>query len=123
MPAGALPENPSELLGSARMKEFLAWAKKTFDFIVLDAPPLAAVTDPSVVAPLVDGVLLVLRSDRTHRKAAVHCHKLLYDAEARIVGVVLNDIAHRPWRYGYGGYGYGYGYYHHKYQDATTEEA
>ena len=118
MPAGALPENPSELLGSPRMKELLDWARKTYDFIVLDAPPVAVVTDPSVLAPLVDGVLLVFRSDRTPRRAAVHGHKLLHDAKARIVGAVLNDISQRPWRYGYYGYGY-----HRRYYHGTPEEA
>ncbi len=68
--AGPTPENPSELLGSKAMSSFLEWARQDFDFIVIDSPPVAAVTDASVLAPVADGVLMVVRADRTLRRAA-----------------------------------------------------
>ncbi|MHC4505814.1 MAG: CpsD/CapB family tyrosine-protein kinase [Planctomycetota bacterium] len=107
--AGASPENPSELLGSAGMVEFLRWARENFDFIVVDSPPVAAVTDATVIAPLVDSVLVVVRANRTPRRAVAHGRHLLASADAKVLGAVLNDVSREPGRYGYG-YGYGYGY-------------
>ena len=113
MTAGASPENPSELLGSARMVEFLSWARENYDFIVVDSPPVAAVTDATVIAPLADSVLVVVRANRTPRRAVAHGRHLLASADAKVLGAVLNDVSREPGRYGYGyayGYGYGYGY-------------
>ncbi len=113
MTAGASPENPSELLGSARMVEFLSWARENYDFIVVDSPPVAAVTDATVIAPLADSVLVVVRANRTPRRAVAHGRHLLASADAKVLGAVLNDGSSRPGRYGADyadGYGYGYGY-------------
>jgi capsular exopolysaccharide synthesis family protein len=107
--AGRPPDNPSELLGSGRMPEFLSWARGSYDFIVLDSPPVVAVTDASVLAPLADGVLLVVRAERTPRRAAAHGREVLENAKANLLGAVLNDCPRD--RRGYYGYGYGYGYY------------
>ncbi len=111
--SGASPENPSELLGSAGMVEFLGWARENFDFIVLDSPPVAAVTDASVIAPLADGVLVVVRANRTARRAVAHGRHLLESANAKVLGAVLNDVSREPGRYGYG-YGYGYSDRYHR---------
>ena len=106
--AGAAPENPSELLGSHRMVEFLAWARKNYDFIVVDSPPVAAVTDASVIAPLADGVLVVVRADRTPHRV------VLESANARFLGAVLNDVSRERGRYGYG--------YHNRYYGDSADE-
>lgn len=92
MTAGKTPENPAELLGSAKMVELLGWAKRSYDLVIVDAPPVGVVTDPSIIAPLVDGVVLVVRADRTPRRAAAHGRELLEDAKAKVIGAVLNDI-------------------------------
>ena len=115
--AGAPPQNPSELLGSERMLRFLQWAREHFDFVVLDSPPAVAVTDASVLAPLVDGILMVVRAGRTPRRALIHGRKLLENAKGNVIGAVLNDVSRQHERY----YGYGYGYYHH-YRDEDEEK-
>ena len=112
--AGAAPENPSELLGSHRMVEFLAWARKNYDFIVVDSPPVAAVTDASVIAPLADGVLVVVRADRTPHRVVAHGRHLLESANARFLGAVLNDVSRERGRYGYG--------YHNRYYGDSADE-
>ena len=63
--SGRFPPNPAELLGSARMQEILHEAKARFDVVLLDSPPLLAVTDAAVLATMVDGVVLVIRAQRT----------------------------------------------------------
>jgi len=119
--AGQAPETPSEMLGSAKMTDFLRWAREQFDFIVLDSPPVAAVTDATVLAPLVDGVLLVVRAQSTPRNAATHGRLLIEHARGKIVGAVLNDVSSQHGRYY--GYGYGYGYGHGDYYRTPEEEA
>jgi capsular exopolysaccharide synthesis family protein len=125
--AGPSPENPSELLGSKAMSSFLAWARRDFDFIVIDSPPVAAVTDASVLAPVADGVLMVVRADRTPRRAVGHGRDLLAHAKASVIGAVLNDVPRQHSRYYGYGYGYGYGYYrrgyYNRYYGESDEEA
>jgi capsular exopolysaccharide synthesis family protein len=106
-PAGPTPENPAELLGSPRMAEMLAWARKEYDYTVIDSPPLAAVTDAAVIASAVDGAVLVVRAAHTPRAAAVRGRRALDASGCTVVGAVLND--HRPtggtYDRGYGTYG------------------
>ena len=111
--AGEAPENPAELLHANEMREFLRWARSTYDFIVIDSPPVAVVTDASILASLVDGVLIVVRANRTPRNAVAHGRELLGNVKDGLVVAVLNDIPRSAGRYyGYGGYYYGhYGHY------------
>ena len=108
---GTLPPNPSELLGSDRMKEHLRELKNRFDIILLDSPPVIAVTDAAVLAPLVDGVLLVVNSGGTQREALIRASELLAHVDARVLGVLLNNIQVNQV---YGSYYYYY-YYHYYY--------
>jgi len=108
---GKSPDNPAELLGSGRMAEFVDWARDNFDFVVIDSPPVAAVTDSSIIAPLTDGVLIVVRAGHTPQRAVAHGRKLVQDAQGKIIGAILNDVPRRYGRY----YGYGYGYYQYGY--------
>ncbi|ETX07277.1 MAG: hypothetical protein ETSY2_12115 [Candidatus Entotheonella gemina] len=74
VPTGERPPNPSELLGSKRMEKFLAYAREHFDAIVIDTPPILAVSDALILSPLVDGILMVIRSNVTsydHAKRAI----------------------------------------------------
>jgi len=113
MVAGASPENPAELLHSPAIKETLEWAIKTFDAVVLDSPPLASVTDASLLACHVEGVILVSRAQKTRKGMVARSGRALAEARANVIGAVLNDIPRSSRGYGHSydyGYGYGYGY-------------
>ncbi|MGR9048626.1 CpsD/CapB family tyrosine-protein kinase [Halobacillus faecis] len=88
---GPIPPNPSELLGSRKMQQFIEEAKQTYDMVIFDTPPVLAVTDSQVLSNFVDGVLLVVRSKQTEKEAAVKAKETLEQAKANILGVVLND--------------------------------
>ena len=104
---GALPPNPSELLGSQRMAMLVERLKEEADVILFDSPPALAVADASVLATQTDGVLLVVDAGRTRRNAAKEAAGRLSQVGANVVGVALNRL--RPGR---GGYYYYYYYYY-----------
>ncbi|MEP6915547.1 MAG: polysaccharide biosynthesis tyrosine autokinase, partial [Acidobacteriota bacterium] len=101
MPAGAAPPNPAELLGSKRFKDFMASLTQHFDWVLVDTPPVMAVTDASVVAHLVTGVLFVIGADMTSRAAAQRATEQLVHARAKFIGAVLNrvDLDHNSYYY------------------------
>jgi capsular exopolysaccharide synthesis family protein len=103
MPCGPIPSNPAELLTSPRFQELLDTLRDQFDFILVDTPPLLAVTDPAVVAPRVDGVILVIRITKKGRPDAERCKEILNTLDANVIGVVVNG---QEVKSGYGGYGY-----------------
>ncbi len=107
---GPLPPNPSELLGSKRMKEFLDIVNEKFDMVVFDTAPLITVTDTTLLSDLVDGTVLVIRSGKTTFDIAKRGVKLLRDINAKVLGVVLNsmDTSKEGYRYIYPSY-YHYG--------------
>jgi succinoglycan biosynthesis transport protein ExoP len=92
LPSGLVPPNPAELLGSARFKDFLATLKERFDWVIIDSPPVMAVTDACVMAHLAHGVLFVVGAEMTSRKAARRALKQLELARARFMGAVLNRV-------------------------------
>jgi capsular exopolysaccharide synthesis family protein len=109
--SGRFPPNPAELLGSSRMQEILRDAKGKFDVVLLDSPPLLAVTDAAVLATMVDGVVLVIRTQRTKRDAVRRAIGHVRSVRGRLLGAVLNDVDMRSGAY-YGSYGhYYYSYY------------
>jgi capsular exopolysaccharide synthesis family protein len=109
--SGRFPPNPAELLGSSRMQEVLHQAKAQFDVVLLDSPPLLAVTDAAVLATMVDGVILVIRTERTKRDAVRRALGHIRSVRGRLLGAVLNDVDLRSGAY-YGSYGhYYYSYY------------
>jgi polysaccharide biosynthesis transport protein len=114
MPAGLLPPNPAELLGSKRFKDFMASLGGHFDWVMIDTPPVMAVTDSSVVAHLVNGVLFVVGAEMTNRHAAVRALEQLGHARAKFVGTVLNrvDLQHNSYYYS--------PYYRREYSDYYT---
>ncbi|WP_394218252.1 CpsD/CapB family tyrosine-protein kinase [Halobacillus trueperi] len=91
LPCGPIPPNPSELLGSDKMKRFIEEAKKTYDVVIFDMPPVLAVADAQVLSNSVDGVLLVVRSKQTEKEAIMKAKEQLDQTKANILGVVLND--------------------------------
>lgn len=109
--AGPLPPNPSELLSSKRMRDFLEAVAETFDVVIFDTPPIVTVTDTMILSDLVSGTVLVIRSGKTTFDVAQRGAKLLRDAKAKILGVVLNamDTEKEGYRYLYPYYYYQYG--------------
>ena len=107
IPAGPVPVNPAELLFSPRFTQALAALGERFAHIVIDTPPMLGVSDTLMLAPRVEGVVLVLRHGRTGREAAQRAVQMLTSVRARILGVVLN---HADVRSAAGGYEY-YRYY------------
>ncbi len=105
---GVLPANPSEILGGDAMKDLLSLVKEKYEFIIIDAPPVIAVTDAAVVAPQGDGVLLVIESGRNDREILLKAKKLLDHVGAQIIGAALNNVRERNL---YGDYNYYYTYY------------
>ncbi len=106
---GLVPPNPSEILGSEKMRKLLKKAKLMYDLIIIDSSPVLAVTDPSNLSTLVDGVVLVVLADKTRADALEGSFEALVGVGAKILGVVLNKFDLRK---AYGGY---YGYYHYRY--------
>lgn len=92
LPSGATPPNPAELLGSARMAQLLDDLGELADVIIVDTPPLLAVTDAAALASQVDAVLLVTALGETHRGAAKRAHELVANADVRFFGLVLNKV-------------------------------
>jgi len=93
IPSGPIPPNPSELLGSNKMKELLKELQEQADFVIFDSPPvIAVVTDALVLATQVDGVVLILDFGEVPREAAKQTKELLEKVKANILGVVLNKI-------------------------------
>jgi polysaccharide biosynthesis transport protein len=109
LPAGERVRNPAELLASPRFGQVVADLRQRFAHIVIDGSPLFAVSDAMILAPQVDGVLLVLRHGRATRGAAQDAVRLLQSVPANLIGIVLNDVDGRIARAGYGQYSY-FGY-------------
>ena len=91
--SGPLPPNPSELLGSQRMRSLIGVLKEKFDVVIFDSPPVLAVTDASVLAPQADGVILVVDSERTRRGAAQLAVSNLQQIGAHFMGVALTKLS------------------------------
>lgn len=104
--SGPVPPNPAEMLGSARMKNFLQEACTTYDLVLLDSPPVNSVADASILSGQVDGVILVVEAGSTEREAVMLAKQQLEKVNARILGVVLNKVRQKN-----GGYYYYYYYY------------
>lgn len=89
--SGPIPPNPAELLGSGRMKTFIENIKETYDMMIFDTPPVLAVTDAQILANLVDGSILVVRSKQTEYEEAIRAKEALEPARGKLLGAVLND--------------------------------
>jgi polysaccharide biosynthesis transport protein len=119
MPCGKRPPNPAELLTSNNMNEILEVIREKFDFVVVDSPPMLAVTDPAAVAARVDGVIMGMRIKKNVRLSANRAKEVLDSVGAPILGIVVNGAGmvqgtysnSNSYGYGYGsGYGYSAGY-------------
>ncbi|VBB43631.1 GumC2 (modular protein) [uncultured Desulfatiglans sp.] len=112
--SGPLPPNPSEMLGSTRMADLLAELRKRYDRILIDSPPITAVTDSVILSKYVDGVVLVIRAGDTVREVAKNALNQLQAVGAHILGGILNAVDIGKDKYYYYYY---YQYYHYYYGD------
>jgi len=108
LPCGPLPPNPAELLMTKRFQVVLAELATRFDRVILDSPPVQAVTDAVVLSKLVDGVILIVRADKTLREDVKRSVKAIHDVGGWIFGVIVNEVNASD--RSYYSYGYGYGY-------------
>lgn len=92
MTAGPIPPNPAEMLGSKSMSSLLEALREQFDVILIDAPPVLAVTDAQLLASQSDGVLLVINSGKVKKDIAIKAKESLTRVNARMLGVVLNNV-------------------------------
>lgn len=99
LPCGPLPPNPAELLHAERFHEVLGELAARYDRVIFDAPPVGPVTDPVVLGAQVDGVVLVVKCEKTTKDMAKQAVRALGDAKARLLGVVLNDVDVNEKRY------------------------
>jgi non-specific protein-tyrosine kinase len=104
--AGTSPPNPSEVLGSARVQALLGELATKFDYVVLDTPPLNAVTDPALLAAHADATLLVIEQGRTTFGSLIHAKNQLDNVGAHLPGVVINKLRATGGKYGYRAYRY-----------------
>lgn len=116
---GDLPPNPSELIGSDRMVEMVRELEANSDLVLIDTPPVTAVTDPVILSTRVDGVIVVLRPGVTKLAAAIHTVEQLKQVGANLLGVVLNDVENKSNRYYH--YYKGYYYNYNKYYEYASE--
>ncbi|HEV2272728.1 MAG TPA: CpsD/CapB family tyrosine-protein kinase, partial [Acidobacteriaceae bacterium] len=117
LPAGPIPPQPTELVGSNVMKDHIARWRNEFDHIVIDTPPCLSVTDAVLLSPEADRVILVARSGQTTRAALRRACDLLLQVNARVMGIVLNALN----LHSTGGYYYYSGRYsNHYYSDESA---
>lgn len=133
LPAGSIPPNPSELLGSAQMQALLEKLSDEYDVIVVDLPPVNIVSDAVTISPMLSGMVVVVRANYTRRRELNKCLKSLDFANAKVLGMIVTDkprsgrLYMKYRRYGksgdynssYSSYGY---YYGHPSKNKALEE-
>ncbi len=110
--SGQLPHNPSELLGSHKLKQLTEHLLRDYDILLFDSPPALAVTDPVILGREMDGVIIVVDSGSTREPALIHVLSEMEKVKARVLGIVLNRYQRR------GDSGYYYYYYNRYYRDS-----
>ena len=109
LPCGVFPTNPTELLGNARLETLLTRLKNTFDYVLIDTPPLGLVIDAAVISKACDGSVLVLAANKSSKTLARTVSTQLKTANPNLIGVVLNKVEVRKGSYYKKKYGNYYG--------------
>jgi capsular exopolysaccharide synthesis family protein len=118
--SGPIPPNPAELTGSDQMRQLIGVLSNSFDYIVIDSPPIASFTDGVLISSMVDGVLLVVHGGHSSRGVVRRSRQVLQEVGAKIFGVVLNNVSLSTKDYYYKYY---YGNYSKYYKtDPDTDE-
>lgn len=121
LPVGTIPPNPAELLSTPIVEQIFTALQQTYDYVIVDTPPVSVVTDAAVLSRVSDGVLLVVRPGVTTIQGAQLSKKNLEAVDAHILGVVMNGYnAKKTGRKDGYSYAYSYGYYDTK-QDSSNE--
>jgi len=105
---GTIPPNPAEMLESEKMRQFLSDMRKIYDIVILDSPPIIAVTDAEILATVVDGTILVVSADTTESELMERSVELIKKDKSSFIGTILNNFSYKS---GYGSY-YKYYYYY-----------
>lgn len=92
LPAGKIPHNPAELLGSVAMRNLISALRSRYDYIIFDTPPVIPVTDAGLLGAQTDGVIMVIQAGRTQRGVIKHTESLLKQAQAKFIGYILTNI-------------------------------
>ncbi len=119
LPVGPLPPNPAELLGSSRMKQTIDLLQGSFDYVVLDSPPVASFADSLILSAMVEGVILVVKAGYTTREVANRTKTHLQTVGAKVLGAVVNHIKLQPHDYYY----YSTYYSRYYYRDESSESS
>ena len=125
IPSGPRPVNPMELLASDRFADLIAWAETVYDQIIVDSPPVLAVSDSAIIGRLVDGIILTVRPEKNRRRLVVRAVESFPPLGVNILGLVINNVDAEKNQdyYGYGyGYGYSYDYGHDSENDSPHSE-
>jgi capsular exopolysaccharide synthesis family protein len=122
LPAGPIPPQPAELLGSTVMKNHIAQWRSVFDHVIIDTPPCLSVTDAVLLSPEADRVILVARSGQTTKAALRRACDLLLQVNAKVMGIVLNGLNRHSGEGYYYKYGYGGRYANHYYHEESPED-
>jgi polysaccharide biosynthesis transport protein len=110
--SGPLPANPSKLLHSSEMRDFLDFLCSVYDFVIVDAPPIMGMPDSVFLSSVVDGTILVVKAGVTPRNAIEETQRIFKNVNSNLLGVILNGVQKTDFRYGnYSGYGYGSEYF------------
>ena len=121
MLSGEIPPNPSELLGTPRMKQMIDRLSANYDYILVDTSPVGIVADACLVASVLDGVLFLVRQYKTEKDTLAKSLRQLENANVKVMGFVINGYEDE--RIGYTKYRYKYRYYRNRYKynyEATT---
>jgi polysaccharide biosynthesis transport protein len=118
LPCGYVPPNPTELLGSASLREILAALRTHYDWVLIDTPPVLAMADTAVLCPLVDGIALVVGAESSSRPAVQRAVDQIHSVNGRLIGVILNKVNFERNSYYYGQY---YGEYYRSYYAEKQE--
>ncbi len=106
--AGKIPPNPAELVGSEKMSQLLSYLKETYDYIIIDTPPVLSVTDPQLLALKADGTLMVIREGKARQKLILNAYKELKKLNVNVIGSILNDCGQKMG---------GYSQYYYQYEE------
>ncbi len=113
--SGIKPPNPAELVSSHRMENLIREVAAQVDYVLVDAPPILAISDAVAISPMVDGVLLVASYGMADRDTSRHCVNLLHKVKAEVLGLIINNVTPME-RYGYYHY-----YYYRQGEDAGSQ--